>query len=96
MPRAEGYFALCWRLAFSTRPTMENTIRQAKRDRMRQAQRFEQLSAALADDSPAAIQEARIVLARIATRGSAPILRQVIDGVILAWDHEQGDWDAMA
>ena len=61
--------------------------------RLRLLQRFEQLSAALADNAPRAENEARIILARVVARGSCPLLAQVFRGIIMAWDKEhESEW----
>jgi hypothetical protein len=68
---------------------------QLNRTRLRLLHFLEQLAAGLDGGEPRAEQEARIILARVVSRGSADILAQVFRGIIREWDSEQADWDAI-
>jgi len=67
----------------------------ARRERLKLLHWLEQLSAALFAGEKEAEQTARIVLARIAVKGSVEILAQVFRGIVLSRDEEQKGWDRL-
>jgi len=64
-------------------------------NRARIIHHLDELLAELSAGSSQAIEEARAVLARIALRGSQAVLTQVIYGITLAWNEQQGEWDKL-
>jgi len=67
----------------------------ARRERLKLLHWLEQLSAALFAGEKEAEQNARIVLARIAVKGSVEILAQVFRGIVLSRDEEQPGWEEL-
>jgi len=65
----------------------------ARRKRLKLLHWLEQLSAALFAGEEEAERDARIVLARIAVKGSVEILAQVFRGIVLSRDEEGPAWD---
>ena len=63
------------------------------RIRLQLFHKLEQIAEGLEHDDPGCEQNARIILAKVATSGSCVVLRQVIRGIIQEWDDEQPQWD---
>ena len=61
-------------------------MRDDEKTRLRLLHQFEQMQSGLSARESSAEYATRVLLAKVSTRGSTPLLAQVMRGIILVWD----------